>query len=172
LLSTSILNFYFLFASLRMRLTPLCAAILVLVAAPMARAQMTAAGDSDVSTIRDRENVWAIAIAERDSSALVPILAPEYKVLANAGAPAESRAQAIHETALPPDSAHHINRVTFDTLDIRMTARDRAVAKGVVREVGTNAKGPITERIRFVDVWVRRQHRWLCISSLFTPVKG
>ena len=92
-------------------------------------------------------------------------------MLANAGAPAQSRAQAIHETALPPDSAHHINRVTFDTLDIRMTARDRAVAKGVVSEVGTNAKGPITERIRFVDTWVRRQHRWLCISSLFTPVK-
>jgi ketosteroid isomerase-like protein len=133
---------------------------------------MTAAGDSDVSTIRDHENVWAIAIAERDSSALVPILAPEYKVLANAGAPAQSRAQAIHEIAYPPDPAHHVTHVTFDTLDIRMTARDRAVAKGVVSEVGTNAKGPITERLRFVDIWVRRQHHWLCISSLFTPLKS
>ncbi len=155
-----------------MRVTPLCAAILLLVAAPMARAQMTAAGDSDVSTIRDRENVWAIAIAERDSSALVPMLAPEYKVLANAGTAAQSRAQALHEIAYPPDPAHHVTHVTFDTLDIRMTGRDRAVAKGVVTEVGTNARGPITERIRFVDTWVRRQHRWLCISSLFTPVKS
>jgi hypothetical protein len=41
----------------------------------------------------------------------------------------------------------------------------------MVTEVGTNAKGPTTDRLRFVDTWVRRQHRWLCISSLFTPVK-
>jgi hypothetical protein len=61
--------------------------------------------------------------------------------------------------------------VTFDELKVRMTARDRAVAEGVVSEVGTNEKGPITERIRFADTWVRRQHRWLCISSLFTPVR-
>jgi ketosteroid isomerase-like protein len=155
-----------------MRVNPAWAVMLLMSAAPMARAQMSAAGDSDVSTIRDRENVWAIAIAERDSGALVPMLAPEYKVLANAGAPAQSRAQALHETAYPADPAHQITHVTFDTLNIRMTARDRAVAEGVVTEVGTNAKGPITERIRFVDTWVRRQHRWLCISSLFTPVKN
>jgi ketosteroid isomerase-like protein len=145
--------------------------MLLLAAAPMARAQVSAAGDSDVVTLRDRENVWAIAIVERDSAALAPMLAPEYTVLANAGAPAQSRAQALHETAYPADSAHHVTHVTFDTLNVRMTARDRAVAEGVVTEVGTNAKGPITERVRFVDTWVRRQHRWLCISSLFTPLK-
>ncbi len=155
-----------------MRVIPVWAAMLLLSVAPMVGAQMSAAGDSDVSTIRDHENVWAIAIAERDSGALVPILAPEYTVLANAGAPAQSRAQALHETAHPSDSAHHVTHVTFDELKIRMTARDRAVAEGVVSEVGTNEKGPITERLRFVDTWVRRQHRWLCISSLFTPVKS
>jgi ketosteroid isomerase-like protein len=154
-----------------MRVIPIWAAMLLFAAAPMARAQMSAVGDSDAATIRDHENVWAIAIAERDSGALAPILAPEYTVLANAGAPAQSRARALHETAYPVDSAHHVTHVTFDTLKIRMTARDRAVAEGVVTEVGTNAKGPIIERIRFVDTWVRRQHRWLCISSLFTPVK-
>ena len=154
-----------------MRLTPVWAAMLLLSAAPRARAQMSAAGDSDVATIRDRENVWAVAITERDSGALAPMLAPEYKVLANAGAPAQSRAQALHETAYPADSAHHVTHVTFDTLNVRTTARDRAVAEGVVTEVGTNAKGLITERLRFVDTWVRRQHRWLCISSLFTPLK-
>jgi ketosteroid isomerase-like protein len=155
-----------------MRVIPIWAAVLLLSAAPMARAQMSAPGDSDVSTIRDHENVWAIAIAERDSGALVPILAPEYTVLANAGAPTQSRTQALHETAHPVDSAHHVTHVTFDTLKVRMTARDRAVAEGVVSEVGTNEKGPLTERLRFVDTWVRRQHRWLCISSLFTPVKS
>jgi ketosteroid isomerase-like protein len=155
-----------------MRMTSVWAFMLLLSAASTARAQMSAAGDSDVATIRDRENVWAVAIAERDSGALAPMLAPEYTVLANAGAPAQSRAQALHETAYPADSAHHVTHVTFDTLNVRMTARDRAVAAGVVTEVGTNAKGPITERLRFVDTWVRRQHRWLCISSLFTPLKS
>jgi ketosteroid isomerase-like protein len=154
-----------------MHVIPVWAVMLLLSTAPTARAQISAPGDSDVSTIRDRENVWAIAIAERDSGALAPMLAPEYTVLANAGAPAQSRALALHETAYPADSAHHVTHVTFDTLKVRMTARDRAVAEGVVTEVGTNAKGSITERIRFVDTWVRRQHRWLCISSLFTPVK-
>jgi ketosteroid isomerase-like protein len=155
-----------------MRMTSVWAFMLLLSAASTARAQMSAAGDSDVATIRDRENVWAVAIADRDSGALAPMLAPEYTVLANAGAPAQSRAQALHETAYPADSAHHVTHVTFDTLKVRMTARDRAVAAGVVTEVGTNAKGPITERLRFVDTWVRRQHRWLCISSLFTPLKS
>jgi ketosteroid isomerase-like protein len=155
-----------------MRVIPIWAAVLFLSAAPMARAQMSAAGDSDIATIRDRENVWGIAIAERDSAALNPMLAPEYTVLANAGQPAQSRARALHEIAYPPDSAHHVTRVIFDELHIRMTARDRAVAEGVVSEVGTNPKGPITERLHFVDTWVRRQHRWLCISSLFTPVKN
>jgi ketosteroid isomerase-like protein len=155
-----------------MRVISVWAVMLLLSTASTARAQLSAPGDSDVATLRDRENVWAIAIVERDSGALAPMLAPEYTVLANAGAPAQSRAQALHETAHPTDSAHHVTRVTFDTLKVRMTARDRAVAEGVVSEVGTNAKGPITERIRFVDTWVRRQHRWLCISSLFTPIKS
>jgi hypothetical protein len=147
-------------------------AVSLLSAPSLARAQTPSPGDSDIATIRDRENVWGIAISTRDSSALVPMLAPEYKVLANAGAPAQSRAQAIHEIAFPPDASHQITRVIFDTLNIRMTARDRAVAEGVVSEVGTNSKGPITERLRFVDTWVRRQHHWLCISSLFTPLKS
>ena len=155
-----------------MRVISVWTVMLLLSAASTARAQISAPGDSDVATLRDRENVWAIAIVERDSGALAPMLAPEYTVLANAGAPAQSRAQALHETAHPADSTHHVTHVTFDTLKVRMTARDRAVAEGVVSEVGTNAKGPITERIRFVDTWVRRQHRWLCISSLFTPIKS
>ena len=155
-----------------MRVISVWAVMLLLSAAPLARAQISAPGDSDIATLRDRENVWAIAIVERDSGALAPMLAPEYTVLANAGAPAQSRAQALHGTAYPADSAHHVTHVTFDTLKVRMTARDRAVAEGVVTEVGTNAKGPITERVRFVDTWVRRQHRWLCISSLFTPLKS
>ncbi len=155
-----------------MRVISVWAVMLLLSTASTARAQISAPGDSDVATLRDRENVWAIAIVERDSGALAPMLAPEYTVLANAGAPAQSRAQALHGTAYPADSAHHVTHVTFDTLKVRMTARDRAVAEGVVTEVGTNAKGPITERVRFVDTWVRRQHRWLCISSLFTPLKS
>lgn len=155
-----------------MRVVSVWAVVVFFAAASTGRAQISAPGDSDVATLRDRENVWAIAIVERDSGALAPMLAPEYKVLANAGAPAQSRAQALHETAYPADSAHHVTHVTFDTLKVRMTARDRAVAEGIVSEVGTNAKGPITERLRFVDTWVRRQHRWLCISSLFTPIKS
>ncbi len=154
-----------------MRVVSVWAVVVFFAAASTGRAQISAPGDSDVATLRDRENVWAIAIVERDSGALAPMLAPEYRVLANAGAPAQSRAQALHETAYPADSAHHVTHVTFDTLKVRMTARDRAVAEGIVSEVGTNAKGPITERLRFVDTWVRRQHRWLCISSLFTPIK-
>ncbi len=154
-----------------MRVVSVWAVVVFFAAASTGRAQISAPGDSDVATLRDRENVWAIAIVERDSGALAPMLAPEYRVLANAGAPAQSRAQALHETAYPADSAHHVTHVTFDTLKVRMTARDRAVAEGIVSEVGTNAKGPITERLRFVDTWVRRQRRWLCISSLFTPIK-
>jgi ketosteroid isomerase-like protein len=154
-----------------MRLSSVVAVLFLLVAASTARAQMSAAGDSDIATIRDRENVWAIAITERDSGALAAMLAPEYKVLANAGAPAQSRVQALHDIAHPADPSQQVTHVTFDTLNIRMTARDRAVAEGMVTEVGTNAKGPTTDRLRFVDTWVRRQHRWLCISSLFTPVK-
>jgi hypothetical protein len=49
-----------------MRVIPVWAAMLLLSAASGARAQMPAAGDSDVATLRDRENVWAIAIAERE----------------------------------------------------------------------------------------------------------
>lgn len=153
-----------------MRVLPIWPVAIVLAAAPMARAQSTAPGDSDVATIRDRENVWAEAIVERDSAALAPMLASEYVVAATPGQPAATRAQSLHEIAYPKDSAHHVSRVTFDELRIRMVGRDRAVAEGIVTEVGTTHNGPITERIRFVDTWVRRNHRWLCISSKFTPV--
>jgi ketosteroid isomerase-like protein len=133
-------------------------------------AQTTAPGDSDIATIRDKENVWAEAIVERDSSGLAPMLAAEYVEVANAGRPAVTRAQSLHAVGHPADSTQHYSRITFDELRIRMTARDRAVAEGSVTEVGTNSKGPITDRLRFVDTWVRRDHRWVCVSSKFTPV--
>ena len=159
-----------------MRALPIWMAAMVLAAAPVARAQgpdgNTAPGDSDIVTIRDKENVWAEAIVERDSSALVPMLAAEYVELANAGQPMVKRSQSLHAIAYPEDSTHHVSRVAFDELNIRITARDRAVAEGIVTEVGTNRKGAITERIRFVDRWVRRGQRWVCVSSMFTPVVG
>jgi ketosteroid isomerase-like protein len=156
-----------------MRVLSMMIVVMLLATASLAgaqAAQTTAPGDSDIATIRDKENVWAEAIVERDSSALLPMLAGEYVQVANAGHPVVTRAQSLHAVGHPADSTQHYSRITFDELHIRMTARDRAVAEGSVTEVGTNSKGPITDRLRFVDTWARRDHRWVCISSKFTPI--
>jgi hypothetical protein len=145
------------------------AVVMVVVAAPAARAQPSAPADSDAATIRDRENVWTIAIVDRDSSALIPMLGSEYVVAASPGQPAVARRQYLHEIAYPRDSSTHVTRITFDELRIRKAGPDREIAEGIVTEVGTNSKGAVIDRIRFVDVWVRRDRRWVCVSSKFTP---
>lgn len=147
------------------------AALLVSVPATRtARAQETAPADSDALTIRSLENVWAIAITLRDSTALAPILAREYVAVTAGVAHRQTRAQALHEVAHPADSARRVTRIVFDSLAVRVVARDRAIAEGTVSESGQSPGGPFLDRLAFVDTFVRRKSRWVCIASRFTPL--
>ena len=137
--------------------------------ASRARAQDAASGDSDVATIRSHEDVSGEAITQRDSSALVPILAPSYKEVIQGRARNGTRAETLHETASPKDSAHHVTSLTFDKINVRVVGRDSAVAEGIYTERGTSPKGPFTDTNNFFDSWVRRHHRWVCVSSRYSP---
>jgi hypothetical protein len=131
---------------------------------------VAAPADSDQSTIRSLEDVWAIAITQQDSSALVPILAPGYGAVTAGIAHHKTRAEALHDIAHPADPARRVTHIVFDSLTVRMVARDSAIAQGVVSESGQSPSGPFVDRLAFVDTFVRRKGRWVCVASRFTPL--
>jgi hypothetical protein len=133
-------------------------------------AVVAAPADSDQSTIRSQEEVWAIGITQQDSSALIPILAPEYVAITAGVAHHQNRAAALHDIAHPADPARRVTHIVFDSLAVRMVGRDRAIAQGIVSESGQGPSGPFVDRLGFVDTFVRRKGRWVCIASRFTPL--
>lgn len=47
---------------------------------------------------------------------------------------------------------------------------DTAVATGVFRAKGVEGGKPYTRRERFVDTWILRNGRWVCVATNATPV--
>ena len=47
---------------------------------------------------------------------------------------------------------------------------DTAIATGVFRAKGTEGGKPYVRRERFVDTWIRKADKWVCVATNATPV--
>jgi hypothetical protein len=100
-----------------------------------------------------------------DRVALNRLLAEDYR-LVNSGAEVETKAQFVAESSDP----------TFKLAPFVVTApteivwNDGAVFAGEVRLIGTSAGKPFSTRIRFADVWARRDGRWQVVFTEVTPL--
>ncbi|MGA0602069.1 nuclear transport factor 2 family protein [Caulobacter sp. KR2-114] len=100
-----------------------------------------------------------------DGAALNRLLADDY-VLVNSRAQVESKADLIRDDTTPGDT---LKPYVVEDEVIRLW-RDGAVLAGAVTLEGVSGGAPFKARIRFADVWARRDGRWQVAFTEVTKI--
>ena len=75
------------------------------------------------------------------------------------------------ELGLVADFNQQVESATQDEFTVRMYG-DTAVVRFVLRHVGIKQGQRSELRLRFTDVWVMREGRWLCVSTHSTRIEA
>ena len=143
--------------------------LLLLVLSGAAAAQR--GGPSPADSIRLFEQKWGAAIGARDTAAVAPLLHSDY-VSTLADGSVIGRRETLAQV-LVPDSSDPQAKVTssdLSALQIHMFGPSAAVATGIDTERGVNKSGAYESRMRFTDMWVRWNGRWVCVASQYTSL--
>lgn len=145
----------------RMRLRPL----LLLIAAPLAACAHAAPRDTAASSdIRAEvlavETAWNDALVRKDTAAVARILAPDFVYVAPDGEMA-GRELLLRVIADPRGQME-----PFTTRDVVVRRHgETAVVTGWFRQAGTAQGQRYESYIRYTDVYVRRDGRWIAVSA-------
>jgi len=113
------------------------------------------------------EKAWNQAYKARDVVALDSIL-DDNIVLVNDDGSVQTKAEFLASVkASGPDSQEQ--QVAPESLSVRVVG-NVAVAHGTFRAKGTENGKPYTRRERFVDTWINRNGKWVCIATDATPI--
>jgi hypothetical protein len=141
----------------------ICAAVFALFAAAGAPA-LAAPLPADLAAAA---KAWDAAQLTGDRAALERLLADDYR-LVNGGGRVESKAQFIKDLTDP--------EVKEDPFVIEQPIEqlwaNGAVLGGVTNLTGTDHGTRFHARIRFADVWARRDGRWQLIYTQVSPLKA
>jgi hypothetical protein len=67
------------------------------------------------------------------------------------------------------EEAAHVPQIVTESISV--TVFDKiAVSSGIYRERGVDAGKPYVRRGRFIDTWVYKNFRWVCIATQSTPL--
>jgi ketosteroid isomerase-like protein len=147
-----------------MRFTGLLLALLCAAALP-ARAQDNADSASVRSKIIALEKAWNQAYKLGDTKGLDALLDNEM-VLINDDGTVQSKAEFL-STIRATNSQEQ--QVAPESMHVHVYG-NAAVATGVFRAKGTEAGKSYVRRERFVDTWIYKDGKWVCVASNATPV--
>ena len=138
----------------------LCSIFLLLLAALQLSAQSTAHPDGEEARILSLENAWNQAVQQKDASALQMLLAPDLIYVEYDGT-LMNQAQYLSTVRSP---AVRPVRIVNDSMTVHLYG-EVAVVAGVCHESGVKNGKPYAHQERFMDTWVRRSDRWVCVAS-------
>ena len=111
------------------------------------------------------EKAWNQAYKLGDTRALDDILDDQI-VLINDDGSVQSKAEFL--ASVQPAKSQE-QQVAPESMSVRVFGTT-AVATGVFRAKGVEAGKPYVRRERFVDTWVNKGGKWLCVATNATPV--
>jgi len=123
---------------------------------------------NDAEHLADIEQQIARAWVERDRRTIEAVLAADWTVTDAAGQ-ILTRQQVLDETFGSVD--RRIDTMAIDDLHIRVFG-DAAIVTGRTRASGSYQGTPAAVTIRFTDVFMRRENRWLAVASHASAVAG
>ena len=111
------------------------------------------------------EKAWNQAYKLGDTRALDEIL-DDRIVLINDDGSIQTKAEFL--ASVHPAKSQE-QQVAPESMNVRVFG-NTAIATGVFRAKGVEAGKPYVRRERFVDTWVNKGGKWLCVATNATPV--
>ena len=116
---------------------------------------------STPDTLVDLEQRLARAWVERDRAFIEGLLAPDWSVI-DASAAVLTKQQVLEQTFASAD--RRIDAMNIDEIKVRMFG-EMAVVTGRTRATGSYQGRSATATLRFTDVFVFREGRWVIVAS-------
>ena len=113
------------------------------------------------------ERDWVAALQRNDVAFVDSVLAPEFIATYGDG----SRGDRVRELQLVKDFNSQVDKWTVDEFTVKVF-RDTAVVWFTQRMVGPVQGKPTEIVTRYMDVFVNRDGKWLCVGSQSTRVTG
>ena len=145
------------------RYLPCCALVAAL--AVTASASQGPRVESDQQVLIKLERSWNEAVYRKDVALIESLLADEFIATYDDG----SRGDKAKELALVAEFNQQVESATQDEFTVRVY-RDTAVVWFTLRLVGTKQGQRSELTLRYTDVWMMRDGRWLCVSTHSTRV--
>jgi len=119
------------------------------------------------SKIIAMEKAWNQAFKLRDKKALGEILHDSI-VLVNGDGSVASKANFLSSVESAKQSDEQ--QAEPESISVRVFG-NVAIATGVFREKGVENGKPYTRRNRFVDTWISRGDKWVCVAASAIPLQ-
>ena len=120
---------------------------------------------SDQQILIELEQGWNEAFYRKDVAFIENLLADEFTATYDDG----SRGDKTRELALTAEFDQQVESAIQDEFTVRVY-RDTAVVWFTLRLVGIRQGQRAEVTLRYTDVWVLRDGRWLCVSTQSTKV--
>ena len=120
---------------------------------------------SDQQILIELEQGWNEAFYRKDVAFIENLLADEFTATYDDG----SRGDKARELALSAEFDQQVESAIQDEFTVRVY-RDTAVVWFTLRLVGIRQGQRAEVTLRYTDVWVLRDGRWLCVSTQSTKV--
>ena len=140
-----------------------CALATILVVTASASERQPAESDQEV--LIKLERGWNEAFYRKDTRFIESILADEFMATYDDG----SRGDKAKELALAAEFNQQVESAIPDEFTVRVF-RDTAVVWFTLKLVGIREGRRAEMQLRYTDVWVIRDGRWLCVSTQSTRV--
>jgi len=142
--------------------TLLCLLALIPVTVSGARAQSV---KSDQQLLIEMERAWDAAFERQDAKFIATLLADEFIATYGDG----TRGDRAKELSLATDFNQQVDSRRLDEFIVK-TYGNTAVVWFTQHLVGPVKGRPVEVTYRYVDVWVNRDGRWLCVASQSTKM--
>ena len=140
--------------------------VLAAACAVIASASQRPPVESDQQVLIKLEQSWNEAFYRKDVAFIQNILADEFVATYDDG----SRGDKAKELALVTEFDQQVESASQDEFTVRVY-HDAAVVWFTLRLVGIKQGQRAELTLRYTDVWVMRNARWVCVSTQSTRVK-
>lgn len=125
-------------------------------------------GLDDYGVLWYLEQDWNDAVARQDATWFEKNYASDFTSISGSSATLMNKKEDIADTV---NAKIKFELAETTGMDIRIDG-DKAIVTGVFRTKGTDEKGAAFDRkVRYTDVWIKRDGRWQAWSSQGTPMK-
>ena len=140
-------------------------ALLVVIGSTIAPSAAQKPVRSDQDVLIDLEQRWNEAFYRKDTRFIESILADEFMATYDDG----SRGDKAKELALAMQFNQDVESAIPDDFTVKVY-RDTAIVWFTLKLVGIRQGKRAEMQLRYTDVWVNRDGRWLCVSTQSTRV--